>query len=56
MTEPLDKSHIQKIHEFLDIIRKNGGYGTIEIEVKADKIVFINLAKLRSIMEVVNKT
>ena len=44
--EPLNPDQLKLIDELLAIIRNLGGFGTIELEVKAGCVKFINLEKL----------
>lgn len=44
--EPLNAKQTKLIDELLDVIRKHGGFGSIEIEVKGGHVKFINLEKL----------
>lgn len=55
MTDPLDQSKLKKIQEFYEIICKNGGYGIIEIEIKAEKVKFIGFT-VKTKTEVAQKT
>lgn len=44
--ESLNSDQLKLIDELLTIIRKLGGFGSIEIQVKGGNIKFINLEKL----------
>lgn len=51
LVDPLTPDQSRKLAKLLRIIRDEGGFGKIEIEVKDSKIKFINLKEVRGLVE-----